>query len=243
MRGVVVLTAILLIACLNEMVSGFLVIIPVVDTLVQRGWDWRQGRWIAVHALAGPVAFAIIEGVIYGRVVAVSHPEGTSHFGMLIAYVSRNYYSFPELYSFVVNWLFFNVAAPTTDASYGVPAWAHYKGYFAPSLLSYLYSIGAAALLCIAVIASIFARRTAENLDAWTGVLLGFGGLYAGPAAFFFLFNAYEPLLFSSPVTLAHMLLVAIPLATYKMPAKSLLLGAFAVSLVVANGAFILFER
>ena len=46
MRGVVLLTAILLLACLNEMVSGFLIIIPIVDTLMRRGWDWRHGWWI-----------------------------------------------------------------------------------------------------------------------------------------------------------------------------------------------------
>ena len=42
MRGAAVLTAILLLACLNEIVAGFLVIIPIVDTLVRHGWDLRK---------------------------------------------------------------------------------------------------------------------------------------------------------------------------------------------------------
>lgn len=44
MRGAVLLSAILLFACLNEIVSGFLIVIPIVDTLVRRGWDLRKGR-------------------------------------------------------------------------------------------------------------------------------------------------------------------------------------------------------
>src|SRR5262245_62001992 len=47
LRGAVLLTAILLLACLNEIVAGFLVLVPAVDTLVRRGWDVRHGRWIA----------------------------------------------------------------------------------------------------------------------------------------------------------------------------------------------------
>ena len=251
MRGVVVLTAILLIACLNEMVSGFLVIIPVVDTLMQRGWDWRQGRWIAVHALAGPIAFAIIEGVIYGRVVAVSHPEGSSHFGMLIAYVSKNYYSFPELYTFVVNWLFFNVAAPTSDASYGVPPGASYKGYafkgyFVPALSNYFFSptsFGVAAAFGAMIVASVLPRYRAQYRDdgasaiaALIWALLAFTLLRG---AFFFVFNPREPLLFSPAVTLPHMLIVGILFVASRLPAKHILLGIFAALLFLANGAFI----
>lgn len=246
LRGAALLTAILLVACLNEVVSGFLVIIPLVDTLVRHGLNWREGLWIPIHALAGPVALVLMEGVLYGRLVGVSHPEGTSHVSMLLYYMAKNDYSLGNLYSFAINWLFFNMAAPSIDASYAVPAWAHYKGYFAPSLLSYLsspFSAGAAALLGILVIASVMAGRKAENLGVWTGVLLGLAAYTLVRAAFFFLFNSYEPLLFSSAVTLAHMLMVAIPLATYKMPAKSVLLGAFALLQFIANGAFILFER
>jgi len=251
MRGAVLLTAILLVACLNEMVSGFLVIIPVVDTLVQRGWDWRQGRWIAVHALAGPIAFAIIEGVIYGRVVAVSHPEGSSHFGMLIAYVSKNYYSFLDLYSFVVNWLFFNVAAPTPDASYAVQAGANYKGYaykgyFAPALSNYIFSpasVGVAAAFGAMVVASVLPRYRGQYCDdganAIAGLLWALLAFTLLRGAFFFVFNPREPLLFSPAVTLPHILMIGILFVASKLPAKHALLGVFAVLLLIANGAFI----
>lgn len=251
MRGAVVLTAILLIACLNEMVSGFLVIIPVVDTLVQRGWDWRQGRWIAVHALAGPVAFAIIEGVIFGRVVAVTHPEGSSHFGMLIAYVSKNAYSFSDLYAFVVNWLFFNVAAPTPDASFGVPPGANYKGYafkgyFEPALSNYVLSpasAGVAVLFCALGVASVLPRYRArirdEGANAIAALLWALAAFTLLRGAFFFVFNPREPMLFSPAVTLPHLLMIGVPFVASKLPAKHIWLGVFAVLLVIANGAFI----
>jgi len=248
MRGVVLLTAILLIACLNEMVSGFLVIIPVIDTLVRHGWDWRQGRWIAVHALAGPLAFVIIEGVIYGRLVALSHPEGSSHFSMLLFYIAKNNYSLANLYSFVVNWLFFNIAAPTLDASYAVPAGANYKGYlykgyFEPALTNYLFSpasAGVAALFGAVIVGSGWLRDRAAISDGAAGIMLGLAAYTLLRAAFFFIFNPYEPLLFSPAVTLAHMLMIAIPLAASTVPARHMLLGGVAALLLITNGAFII---
>ena len=248
MRGVVLLTAILLVACLNEMVSGFLVVIPVADTFVRHGWDWRQGRWIAAHALAGPVAFVIIEKIMYGWLVAVTHPEGASHFSMLFFYISKNNYSLASLYSFVVNWLFFNIAAPTVDASYAVPAGANYKGYlykgyFEPALTNYFLSpasAGVAALFGAMMVGSAWLRDRAAISDGVAGMMLGLAAYSMLRAAFFFIFNPYEPLLFSPAVTLAHMLMIAIPLAGSRLPARHTLLAAFAALLLIANGAFII---
>ena len=77
-RRAVFLTAVLLLACMNEMVAGFLVVIPVVDLLVQRGLDWLHGWWIAAHALVGPVAFVILEGFAHAFLTPGQHPEGAS---------------------------------------------------------------------------------------------------------------------------------------------------------------------
>jgi hypothetical protein len=247
-RGAILLTVILLLACLNEMVSGFLVVIPAVDALMRYGWDWRRVRWIALHALAGPVAFVIIEGVIYGRLVAVSHPEGASHFSMLFFYISKNEYSLSQLYSFVINWLFFNIAAPTPDASYAVPAGANYKGYlykgyFEPALLNYFFSsasAGVAALFGAMFAGTVWLRDRAEGSAKSAGILLGLGAYTLLRAVFFFIFNPYEPLLFSPAVTLAHMLMIVIPLAGSRLPARHILLGGFAALLLITNGAFII---
>ena len=251
-RGMVLLTAILLVACLNEMVSGFLVVIPLVDTLILRGWDWRRGRWIAVHALAGPIAFALIEVVLYGSVVAATHPEGSSHLGLLIFYVSQNHYSVQEFYSFLINWLFFNIAAPTPDASYGVPLGANYKGhafkgYFEPALMNYLFSpasIGVAVLFCATLLASILPRYRAQyrvhasnDIRALLLALMAFTLLRG---TFFFVFNPREPLLFSPAVTLPHLMMIGSLFVASRLPAQHLFLGVFAVLEFIANGAFII---
>ena len=88
------LTGILLVARLNEIVAGFAVILPIVDTLVRRGLDLRAYRWIAAHALAGPVALAILELIMRARAgAAAAHAEGANHFSMLIYYITQNDYS------------------------------------------------------------------------------------------------------------------------------------------------------
>ena len=247
-HGAALLTAVLLLACLNEMTAGFLVIIPVIDTLTRYGWSWRKGRWIVAHALAGPAAFIIIEGVIFGRLVATTHPEGTSHFGMLFYYIARNYYSLDVLYAFVANWWFFNIAAPTVDAMYHVPAGANYKGYFEPSLLNYLKSpasVGVAMSFCALVVASALPRfrpndRGGMAVDNLSGLLLALLAFTMLRAVFFFVFNPAEPLLFSPTVTLPHLLILAIPFMMSKVPAKPFLLAAVCILLFVANGAFII---
>ena len=241
--GAALLTGVLLLACLNEMVSGFLVAIPALDTLLRYGWDWRRGRWIALHALAGPTAFAIIEGILFGRLVAVSHPEGTSHFGMLFFYISRNKYTLAQLYEFVINWLFFNIAAPTPHALHAVPAWANYKGYFTPSLANYLRAPASAALvgLVVAMAVMTFLRSSRiKSVPGAAGLLLAFGCYSLVRAVFFAVFNPYEPLLFSPSVTLAHMLILGIPFAASEVPMKPIWLGALAALLFLVNGAFII---
>src|SRR5262245_37101712 len=96
------LTAILLIACLNEIVAAFLLVIPVIDTLVRRGWSLRSGRWIAWHGLAAPAAFVLLETIVH-RVTADATAggppgEAVSHLGMLIFYLAQNDFSFGGLY-------------------------------------------------------------------------------------------------------------------------------------------------
>jgi hypothetical protein len=128
-RGALLLTGILLLACLNEIIAAFLVVIPLVDTLVQRGWGLRDMRWIAGHALAAPIALAILEALMRGRTGAAGyHPEGATHFSMFLYYISHNDYSAWSLYTFAVRWLLFSVAAPSRNGSYLADANINYGG-------------------------------------------------------------------------------------------------------------------
>ena len=243
-RGALLSTAILLLACLNEIVAGFLIIIPIVDTLVQRGWDWRQARWIALHGLAGPIALAILEGIMRGRTGPATtqvEGEGANHLSMLLFYLRHNEYSFARLYEFLLNWLFFSVAAPSTVASLR-PADEDTR-YFEPALLNYFSSpVSTALVLLFAVMlaAIVLPRYRGEGIGGLKGVFAGLLAFALLRGVFFFVLNPSECFLWTSGTTLAHLLMLSIPFAASSFPAKPLLLAATALFLFVINGRFII---
>jgi hypothetical protein len=243
-RGALLLTAILLLACLNEIVASFLIVIPLVDTLLQRGWAWGHVRWIAGHALAAPIALAVLEGIMRGRMGAAGyHPEGATHLSMFLYYVSRNAYSWAGLYTFVVRWLLFSIAAPSTDGTYGANPGINYGGDFEPALAHYLASPVTAGLVIaagVAVVASMLPRYRGEAMSGLRAVLLALLAYAALRAVFFLIFIPNESILFGVPVVLAHLLLIGVPIAVSRFPARQGLLAAMAVLLFLANGAFII---
>jgi hypothetical protein len=242
LRGAVLLTLVLLLGCLNEIVAGFLAVIPVIDTLLRRGWNLRELRWVAAHAVAPPAALAFLELVVNGHLVPAStDPEGASHLSMLLYYAGANKLDAWTVHYFLANWLFYNLAAPTHYGSYVFPHWPKNK-YFAPDLTNYFSSPVSAALVVLVgvmVIACLLTRYRAASLRRSASILLALLAYAALRGAFFFAVYPYESLLFSSSVTLAHLLMVAIPFAASRFPAKQVLLGAVALLLVVTNGAFI----
>ncbi|HWE21461.1 MAG TPA: hypothetical protein VG758_30530 [Hyphomicrobiaceae bacterium] len=243
-RGAVLLTVILLLACLNETIAVFLVAIPAVDTLVQRGWDLRHGCWIACHALAGPVAFAVLEGIMRGRSgPAGTDPEGANHFSMLVYYISQSQHTAASLYEFVIRWLFFSVAAPSPTARYDADASVHYGGDFEPLLANYLSSPVSAALVvlfCAMLVVSVLPRYREKGATAcMPGVLLALAAYALLRGAFFLVFIPHECILFSASVVLAHLLLITIPFAASSFPWKQHVLAGFAALLFITNLTFI----
>jgi hypothetical protein len=242
LRGAALLTAVLLTACLNEIVAGFLVVIPAIDTLAQRGWSLRHLRWLVAHALAPPAALAFLELAVNGHLVAAgTDPEGASHLSMLVYYATANKLDAWTIHYFLVNWLFFNIAAPTSYASTVFPHWPKNK-YFDPDLANYLSSPVSALLVVLFVvmlIACLLPRARTESATGSAGLLWGLLAYAVLRGAFFFVVYPYESLLFSSSVTLAHLLLIAVPFAASRFPAKCGLLGAIALLLIIANGTFI----
>ena len=71
-------------------------------------------------------------------------------------------------------------------------------------------------------------------------VAAGLGAYAMLRGAFFFVVNPSECLLYGSGVTLAHMLVLAIPFAASRLPGKRLILAAVALLLIIVNGAFII---
>ena len=239
----VLLTAILLLACLNEIVAGFLVIIPVVDTLVRRGREFRHSSWIAWHALAGPVALAILEGIGRGWTAAAgSHPEGATHFSMLLWYISQNYFTLESLYAFAVRWLFINIAAPEPRADHWADPSINYGGDFKPELENYFsspVSVSLVVMFALILVVAVWWRQRSERADNLAGILPALLAYALLRSTFFFIFNSKECLLFSSSVTLAHLLMVGIPFVASNFPPKRTALLVFAILLLMVNGAFI----
>ena len=245
-RGAVLLTGLLLLACLNEIIAAFLVAIPAVDALVQHGWNvrvqLRRSWWIACHALAAPVAFLFLEFVVNGWLVpAGDEPEGASHVSMLLFYLLQNDFSAATIYAFVVRWLFFNMAAPTVDATFG--AAEGYYGDFEPVLSSYLQSpvsVGLAVLVGAILAVSLLPRHRGQMTRDMAGIMLGVLAYALLRGLFFLIVNPGECILFASAVTLPHMLLIAVPFAVSAYPRRQALLAGAAALLFVANGSFIL---
>jgi hypothetical protein len=243
LRGALLLTVVLLAACLNEIVAGFLVAIPVIDSLLRRGWDLRSLRWIAWHALAAPATLVFFETVVNGRLVAAgTDPEGASHLSMLFFYAADNNYSAWTIHYFLVNWLFFNIAAPTLVLSPVFPHWPDTK-YFDPVLANYFSSPLSASLvilfgvMLLACLLPSYRSKSLRDHHSMLWALLVYALLRG---AFFFIVFPDECILFSSSVTLAHLLLLLVPFTASTFPAKGVLLAATALLLLATTGTFIL---
>jgi hypothetical protein len=245
-RGALLLTAILLAACLNEMTAAFLVALPAVDTLVQERWEVLKRWWIVAHALAAPFSLLLLEGMIrLWPSVAGTHPEGANHFSMFLWYASQTQLSFTSVYYFLSSWLFFGIAAPERYAYHWANPSIHFGGIFVPGLANYIASPLPAALVALltALLGMIFlAPKRFAIVRGVPAIMLALAAYALVRASFFFIFNAKENMLFSLSATLAHLLLLAIPFAATSLPekAKVTLLALVAATLFVNNGLFII---
>jgi hypothetical protein len=245
-RGALLLTAILLIACLNEITAAFLVALPAVDALAQERWEVLKRWWIAAHAMTAPLALAVMEGVM--RVwapVAGSHPEGANHFSMFLWYASQTQFTFNSVYYFLSTWLFVSIAAPERYAYHWANFPIHFGGIFMPGLANYLASplpIVLVVLFAVLLGVILLAPKRFAIVRNVPAIMLGLLAYALARATFFFIFNAKESILFTASATLAHLLLLAIPFAATSLPenVKVALLAAIAAVLFINNGLFII---
>lgn len=259
--GAALLTAILLLACLNEIIAGFLVVIPLVDTLMTRGQSLDQslhrslhrrlphGRWIALHALTALAALMFLELVVNRHIVGTTTAgpggglEGASHLAMLVHYVTRHDFGPAALHAFLVNWLCFSVAAPTSFTTLAPAEWPLYTAYFEPALANYFsspVSAGLIVLLGVIVAACVLPKRQAEGGSGVAAILAALLAYAFLRGLFWFVVNPFECILFSPAATLAHLLLIGIPFAASSLPAKQGVIAAFALLLFITNGTFII---
>jgi hypothetical protein len=232
------LTLVLFAACLNEIVACFLVVIPAVDELLRRGLNLRALRWLVAHGMVFLLALLILETAIPERLLPGTDAEGKSHFSMLLYYLARNDYSPGVLYSFVLNWLLFSVAAPEP---------LHYcpqcVSYFAPAFASYFFNPWRAAFLvplCGLLLAMLVPKLRGKLPADTRAVLIALIVYSLLRATFFFVFNPSEAMLYTPSVMLAHLMLFVVIFAAAQIPAKGVLLAVLALLLFIANGLFML---
>jgi len=136
------------------------------------------------------------------------------------------------------------MAAPTMTATEypGLPGTT--AGDFNPALANYLASpltVGLVVLFGLMLAGALWPRGRKEDLPAApTALLVALAAFAIVRGAFFLVFNPGECMLFSSGTTLTHMLLVAIPFAASRLPAKQGILAASAALLLIVNGSFMI---
>lgn len=240
-RGWFFLSAILLLACLNEIVAAFMVAVPAIDTLLRKGWRWRELRWLFAHALVAPLAYLLIELLTFTFTSRTTpHAEGANHLDTLLWYIAQNSFSLESLHAFAVRWLFFSVAAPETNIYFANPA-IQYGGDFYPALWLYFVNPlpAATALLAVVIFAACFWRERQAGRATFLPILLGLAAYALVRGAFFFFFIPKEYLLYSPSMTLAHLLLIAVPFAGSRLAAKPFVIAAFAAALAANNALFL----
>ena len=231
------LNAILAVACLNEIVAGFLIAIPAVDALL-RGINWPRIRWIGVQVAVAVTALLVLELVVNGWVVPRSgSPAEQSHFALLIHYVTKFKYNLAKFQDFAANWYLFNLVAPTPHALW----WPQTGGYFEPNLTAYLESplaMTAVFIIAMMIVAAWLPAVRAATFGVADGLLLPLAAYAIVRTVFFVIFVPDEALLFSPAVTLAHWLTLLVPFAASRFPAKRALLAALCVLLFAVNSSF-----
>src|SRR5262249_46230869 len=97
------------------------------------------------------------------------------------------------------------------------------------------------ALFGLVLAAAVWPRGREEGAPALPlGLLAGLAAFALVRGIFFLIFNPAECMLFSSGTTLTHMLLIGIPFAASRLPAKQGILAALAALLLIINGSFMI---
>jgi hypothetical protein len=157
-------------------------------------------------------------------------------------YVRISDHDLASLYGFLLNWIFFNIAAPSTTALAAIPAWPVYQGYFEPSFLNYMDSPISETLIILALLI-LFGPLVPEwrplSVRA-PGIAWPLFAFIALRGTFFFAFNPAEVMLFSAAVTLPLLILALGSFSTSRVPGRMAVLAVFAVLLLANNLRFMI---
>ncbi len=141
-----ILSALLIVCSLNEIISLFLLVIPLVYYGQKLFLNKDLRNKMLVHILSVTlISFFVINAVIYGL-------EECSIFEYYIKF-SQEYnkikYSFYELKEPLLNMFFFNIGIPAKSVFYATKKFPDYIGFFIPSLVEYFKHIFSALFLIL----------------------------------------------------------------------------------------------
>jgi len=236
------LYALMAIACLNEIASAALILIPFVDALLMGRLRARLA-FLATNALIIMASLFALEAIINPHFAQETQTlEGENFLSMFRYYASLGDHSIGSLYAFALNWLFFNIAAPAAATNFVDPLYPGYVGYFAPAFSGYFMRPMSIMLLVpfLALVALVLIDWKTALPDRNRSLLIALSAYSASRAAFFFMFNPAEALLFSPAATLAHLVICAIVLEKSPSLFKFPLLLSFALLLFASNLDFML---
>jgi hypothetical protein len=243
LAGALCLTAILIVGCFNAIVTAFLVAIPAIDIFIRENYRLRSLKWVVLHALPVPLIFGAMELLISRSVAAgADEAEGSSHFDLLLTFAALGDHGFMSWLGFMLNWLLFSLAAPSDNAEYSYAIWEDYAGYFEPNVLNY-FDNGATGLFlilfCVMLVAAVICRRDDVKITSLRPLLIGLAAYSLIRSVLFFVFIPSEAMLYTSPVILAHLLILFCFFIYSGAPYKRPILYTFVAALFISNMRFL----
>lgn len=242
-KGGLLITTILIAACLNAIVSAFLVMIPALDLLLRRGFLWCDIRWLFLHTLPVPIILLALETAMRLSGTGVADTaEGKDHVSLFLEFYQLSEHSASSLYGFILNWFLFSIAAPTPDTSYASSIWPDERAYFEPAVIGYLSSISTSLFIWMflgMLVASTIAMRKEVIIDN-ISIFLALIIFSAMRGILFFAFIAAESLLYSPSVVLPHITVLAILFYSWRFSNKEYVLYFLIVLIFLGNMRFIL---
>lgn len=236
------LTSILIVGCFNSIVTAFLVLIPAVDILLREKLNLKKLDRVVLHALPAPVILVILEVMIKKSIdVTNLEAEAQNHFSLLITFAELGDHSIWTFLDFLKNWLVFSLGAPSADADHGYAIWQEADGYFAPNLFQYFSSLSSGlffvSLTLIIVISLNAIQLRLQNREIYC-LLAGLAAYSCARIVLFFIFLPSEALLYTSPVILAHLIIMSVLFFKSRFPYKTELYGFFVAMMAVSNIRF-----
>lgn len=236
------LTSIMIIGCFNSIVTAFLVLIPAIDVLLRNSFRIRELGWVFMHALPAPFILIILEFLIRSSVEPNNvKAEAENHFDLLVTFAKMGSHTVTSFFGFIQNWIVFSLAAPSADADHGYAIWEVTEGYFHPNLHQYFSNLSSGLFLLSLILIVLVGLNTVRlgrlAVGLWP-LLAGLAAYSAARIVLFFIFLPSEALLYTSPIILAHLIIISTLYFQSTFRYKAQIYGFFVAMMAISNIRF-----